>query len=322
MKDIILILYILSFFSGIANITLNSISLKSHANDVMKKLLCFNIAFFVYLAVNFGIFFTRIFNQAVSMNHLVFSIFDISYMVFIFCWVNYSDALAENKHSKFTKNVAVVAGVVYVVLWAIVYIVYTNNLDRVQGPMGQTLSVIAEAVLFVATIECSVFYIAKSLRMKDGKQQRLLFILSILMPLYFIWYLIYDLDVVLRFIGPSGWFIYPFDAVILLYLLVNVTIIYFGYPTLWKKDDTIGTHFDRLTVDVAKPLVLQAAPKFQLTPREVEVLILMIAGSNNTEIAEALTISMYTLKRHINNIFKKTNAKNRHEIVYILKKKE
>jgi DNA-binding CsgD family transcriptional regulator len=321
MKDIILILYILSFFSGIANMTLNSLSLKSQANDVTKKLLYFNIAFFVYLTVNFGIFFTRLFNQAESMSHLIFSIFDISYVVFIICWVNYADSLAENQQSKLNKNVAISAGFAYVILWAIVYVMYTNDLDRVQGLMGQTLSVIAEVVLFVATLECSIVYIAKSLRMKVEKRKKLLLILSILMPLYFIWFLIYDLDVVLRFIGPSGWFIYPFDAVILLYLSVNIAIIYFGYQALWTKPDVTVSQLDILNIEIAKSLVQEAASKFQLTPREIEVLILMVAGSSNTEISKELTISMYTLKRHINNIFKKTNAKNRHEIVYILKQK-
>lgn len=321
MKDIILILYILSFFSGIASMTLNSLSLRSQANDVTKKLLYFNIAFFVYLAVNFGIFFTRLFNQAESMSHLVYSIFDISYVVLIICWVNYADALTENKQSKFTKNVAISAGLTYVILWAIVYVMYTNDLDRIQGLMGQTLSVIAEVVLFVATLECSIVYIAKSLRMKDRKRKKLLLTLSILMPLYFIWFLIYDLDVVLRFIGPSGWFIYPFDAVILLYLSVNVVIIYFGYQALWAKPDVAVNQFDILTDEVAEALVQEAAAKFQLTPREIEVLLLMVTGSSNMEITKELTISMYTLKRHINNIFKKTNAKNRHEIVYILKRK-
>ena len=322
MKDIILILYIVSFFSGIANITLNSISLKVQRNDISKKLLYFNVAFFVYLAVNFGIFFTRLFNQAESMSHLVYSIFDISYVVLIFCWVNYSDALSENKHSGFTKNVAVSAGIAYIILWAFVYILYTNDLDRVEGLMGQTLSVIAEVVLFVATLECGVLYIAKSLRIKENKRRMLLLILSILMLLYFIWFITYDLDVVLRFIGPSGWFIYPFDAVIVLYLFVNIAIIFFGYSTLWTKDEQSVGQFDRLPLTVATPLVKEAAAKFQLTPREIEVLILMVAGSSNTEITKELTISIYTLKRHINNIFKKTNAKNRHEIIYILKQKE
>jgi DNA-binding CsgD family transcriptional regulator len=185
--------------------------------------------------------------------------------------------------------------------------------------MGQTLSLIAEVVLFVATLECSIVYIAKSLRMKLKKRKKLLLILSILMPLYFIWFLIYDLDVVLRFIGPSVWFIYPFDAVIVLYLSVNVVIIYFGYQALWTKPDVTLKQVDILNVEIAKALVQEASPIFQLTPREIEVLILMVTGSNNTEIAQALTISIYTLKRHINNIFKKTNAKNRHEIVYLLK---
>jgi DNA-binding NarL/FixJ family response regulator len=48
-----------------------------------------------------------------------------------------------------------------------------------------------------------------------------------------------------------------------------------------------------------------------LTPREVEILSLVAAGSKNEEIAEELFISPNTVKTHIYNIFKKINVPNR-----------
>ena len=43
----------------------------------------------------------------------------------------------------------------------------------------------------------------------------------------------------------------------------------------------------------------------KVSAREKEVIELIIKGMNNNEIAEELCISVYTVKRHVNNIFKK-----------------
>ena len=59
-------------------------------------------------------------------------------------------------------------------------------------------------------------------------------------------------------------------------------------------------------------------PDKKLTAREKEVLILMIQGKTNNQIAEALVISIYTVKRHANNIFKKIEVSSRAELTALL----
>lgn len=49
----------------------------------------------------------------------------------------------------------------------------------------------------------------------------------------------------------------------------------------------------------------------ELTPREGEVLELMVAGRSNTQIAEILGISESRVKNHVNNIFSKLNVADR-----------
>ena len=44
---------------------------------------------------------------------------------------------------------------------------------------------------------------------------------------------------------------------------------------------------------------------FKLSPRETEVVELLIRGKTNAEIAKTLFISTVTLKTHLNNIYKK-----------------
>ncbi|GAB4412682.1 MAG: hypothetical protein OHK0039_18870 [Bacteroidia bacterium] len=52
-----------------------------------------------------------------------------------------------------------------------------------------------------------------------------------------------------------------------------------------------------------------------LSPREQEVLQLILAGLSNKEIADKLFISPATVKTHINNIYKIIEVKNRREAI-------
>ena len=54
-----------------------------------------------------------------------------------------------------------------------------------------------------------------------------------------------------------------------------------------------------------------------LTERERDVLLLLVQGKSNTEIAAQLTISLATVKFHLTNIYSKLRAKGRVEAVTI-----
>jgi len=57
------------------------------------------------------------------------------------------------------------------------------------------------------------------------------------------------------------------------------------------------------------------APGDDLTPREKEVLGLLVEGLNNPEIAERLTISRSTARAHVSNILMKLGVSNRGEAI-------
>ncbi len=64
--------------------------------------------------------------------------------------------------------------------------------------------------------------------------------------------------------------------------------------------------------------IKQIVVKYQLSNQEEKVLLLLVNGKNNQEISEELYISVYTVKRHVANIYQKTgmNKKNLKEICY------
>ncbi len=85
----------------------------------------------------------------------------------------------------------------------------------------------------------------------------------------------------------------------------------------WLDAETQAVE-DFLGINHAEPAVPAedggARTPSSLTPREVEVLALLVAGQSNRKIAEGLVLSERTVARHIANIYEKTGAHGRAEI--------
>jgi len=64
-----------------------------------------------------------------------------------------------------------------------------------------------------------------------------------------------------------------------------------------------------------QPIPTQPTVGHDLTPREREVLRLLVKGLNNNEIAERLTVSHATAKAHVSNILAKLEVSNRAEAI-------
>lgn len=56
-------------------------------------------------------------------------------------------------------------------------------------------------------------------------------------------------------------------------------------------------------------------PQPEMSPREMEVLQLVAQGWDNVQIAQALSISEGTVKNHVTNLYSKTGARSRAELV-------
>lgn len=56
-----------------------------------------------------------------------------------------------------------------------------------------------------------------------------------------------------------------------------------------------------------------------LTPRELEILKILVLGYSNEMIAEDLCISPHTVKTHLANIFKKIDVRKRHQAIHWFK---
>ena len=62
--------------------------------------------------------------------------------------------------------------------------------------------------------------------------------------------------------------------------------------------------------------------RFGLTERELDVLVLLLAGYNAPDISSLLEISVNTVKTHLKGIYAKLGAHNRREVIAILNEVE
>ena len=89
---------------------------------------------------------------------------------------------------------------------------------------------------------------------------------------------------------------------------------------LWVERKLIARYFNGdITADIGRE-DRQEKTKGELTPREQDVLRLLIKGFTNKKIANDLFISEKTVKSHLNKIFKKLNVNRRLDaILYAIK---
>jgi two-component system, NarL family, nitrate/nitrite response regulator NarL len=64
----------------------------------------------------------------------------------------------------------------------------------------------------------------------------------------------------------------------------------------------------------SKPVETPRQRRFGLTPRELEIVTLVVAGYSNPGIAQKFSISEQTVKHHVSNIFDKLGVSNRLEL--------
>jgi NarL family two-component system response regulator LiaR len=98
------------------------------------------------------------------------------------------------------------------------------------------------------------------------------------------------------------------------YILKNVSADKLANAVRMAKQD-IAPLSPEVTTQIFRPK--DSSTQFNLTNREQEVLSLMVDGFSNAEIAYRLSISQFTVKNHVSNIFTKLGVGNRTEAVRI-----
>jgi len=106
----------------------------------------------------------------------------------------------------------------------------------------------------------------------------------------------------------------------------NVAVNYFHFDTLsYWIHRLVDKYRQFLQADKLKTDLFQSSPEKieelqeamkTLTKREVEILNMIGVGKSNKEIAEELSISYWTVKNHVNNLFIKLGIHTRAEAIH------
>lgn len=72
-------------------------------------------------------------------------------------------------------------------------------------------------------------------------------------------------------------------------------------------------HRDSMTAAAPAPIIDAQSPLAKLTPRERDILNMIVDGAPNKVIARALELQEVTVKAHLRNMFRKLNVANRTE---------
>ena len=70
-----------------------------------------------------------------------------------------------------------------------------------------------------------------------------------------------------------------------------------------------------INLDVVQSIIDKNLVTYNFTPREIEVFYLVLKGFTNKKIAKELSISVSTVKKHLNKLFIKANVKNKRNLI-------
>ena len=82
----------------------------------------------------------------------------------------------------------------------------------------------------------------------------------------------------------------------------------------WVGRESVSDLFLALQNLAPAPEAADTLPAFSLTPRELQIVGLILGAAGNKKIADTLNISEKTVKHHLTNIFEKLGVSNRLEL--------
>jgi len=93
-------------------------------------------------------------------------------------------------------------------------------------------------------------------------------------------------------------------------------------PYLWLRFFMLPHDERVVSREAMKADVERIEGHYGLSPREREILGLILAGKSNRDMEESLFISYHTVKNHVSNIYRKLGVKTRFELLHLVAKSD
>ena len=277
-----------------------------------RALMLFVGATFIYMMTDFVTYYLIGETVSADVKFAMITVSDIFFCALTLAWMYLIQVFIGSENLIKTKYLVVLT-VAYLLISQVLsislgrYSSYSMYLVVEEGTGSVVLQWVnvlyVVAVIFVCL--ASALHVGRTTASPKAQWLKLMLILSLMIYMFYvaIW------DYVTWFRPEEKLInIYALDPMLILYALLSVAVIFYFY----KKDPLKLSGAQVATEDAIKAVV----KKYGLTDREADVLGLINLGQGNLQIAAELGISENTVKRHVNNIFKKTETQSRHEIIF------
>lgn len=304
MKHFVIFFHGISFFTGISAITLSTVAYIRYKNTLIK--------YYSYLLVTMGII---LLEQTVTtykiVNNLHSNMLDVvitilsfvscSYLIYVLPLFSHKLMHLElwEKRKKIYKFLALIP------IISLLFYYFLNI--RIIIPL-------ANSILFLVILYNLVLFLKYNNRIKQNEVKSTLKILFIFTILFFPYMF---LDTKTDYIELlSKYFPYGLLSVSIFYLIWNVVSIFYVLKYIKKMQIPLeaNTHISEEKLQYGFYTV------YNITNREKEVISFLLKGYSYKKISEELFISLSTVKTHIRNIYKKTEVKNKIELLNLLNK--
>ena len=289
MDHILLLLYLLSGFTGLTSMVFLFVKYGNKA-PYMQEYLKIHFAYTVLILSALVIFYLKI---NVFHSPLIMSIFLSAVLIWqgVFSWLlpRFTAVMGTSVFSGKTRLVWTIFLFFFPVLAVLQFLLRNTNVAFLPLIIGVSL--------FFLMI---VWFITRSIFSEQELKKN--------NPVW-IYFLIFTVVV----IAVEMWF--KFYIGFLSDYPINIPLIFLCWNILsiYQFKVEMVNSLPNVTITPEK------AKKWNLTEREVEIVIAIAKGDSNKEIASGFNLSFSTVKNHVYNIYKKTGAKSRVDILNLLK---
>jgi DNA-binding CsgD family transcriptional regulator len=285
------------------------ISIKLYENYRLKYLLFYMGYIIVHNILGFfSLFGTYLYDMLrPSMNEPPGFVGELLYLlilplipVSLFLYLNFAAEILDTQLSNRLKKI-------FIILWAFFILLYLLIIGRVFLTPSESL--VSLVLWMVYLLEGIVFYLAnlflvfKALKIKDKTWKRTIQYIGFF------------------YLGVLSVYVIAFLHIIILSHF-SFLVLHFGYniPPLiflffYLKKSNFGVSMPIGQEENLKNFFKQHS----ITPRESEIILMLLSGSKNKDIGKELFISYHTVKNHIHKIYQKLDVRNRLQMYSTIK---
>lgn len=310
-----MVLYIITIITCTVSATLYISFAFKKTGSLYKTVSILLLAFLAYTVLEmFVTFFTQL-EISRQLFYTLTTLSDVAYFFEVVAWLSTIITISGNPYIIRIRGFIVYTAIYGITVEGLNLIAkfspYTFGLD--QKEISDILLCI-NFIFDITLMVISIFFIFYGiLKMHGKKQKKWVIFLSFLLAVYMVYITNWDI-ISCKDEVPNSILFSSFDPSHILYVVMCISTLYMVVRKDSLRSDYYMPEILGITDEHEKRWEL-IAKKYKLTSRELELLTAVYRGLSNPDIAKKLYISESTVKQHLSHIYKKTNVKNRYELI-------